>query len=337
MKCVRTAVPGWAGLAFIGALVFAPAVAEAQRAEGSFQRSLTVSGPVAVDVVSGSGRIDVRAGSAGRVEVSAKIQANDGWGSRRSALTAEERVRRIEANPPIEQTGSTVRVGHIADEDLRNGVSISYTVTVPAAATVNARTGSGAVHVEGVNGRVEASTGSGSLTLRGVGGPSRASAGSGDVTADTVRGSLHATTGSGRIQATGVSGAITATTGSGSIDVAQSGPGNVEISTGSGSVRARGIRGALEASSSSGDVDVQGDITGDWRLSSSSGSISIGLPSNAGFDLDASTSSGRISTDFQVMVSGEVDRRSLRGSTKGGAGRLLRIRTASGSISIRRM
>lgn len=337
MESVSNVRAGRTGLALILSLALAPAAAEAQRAEGSFQKALTVSGPVTVDVVSGSGRIDVRAGSAGRVEVSAKIQASDNWGSRRSSLSAEQRVRRIEANPPIEQAGGTVRIGHIADEDLRNGVSISYTVTVPASSTLNARTGSGAVLVEGVGGRVDASTGSGSLTLRSIGGPSRASTGSGDVTADTVRGSFHATTGSGRIQATGVGGAITATTGSGGIDVAQSAAGDVDISTGSGSVRARGVRGRLEATSSSGDVDVQGDITGDWRLSSSSGSITIALPSNAGFELDASTSSGRISTDFPVTVSGTVDRRSLRGATKGGSGRLLRVRTASGSISIRRM
>jgi Putative adhesin len=334
---IRIGGAGRAGLAIIVSLACVSATAEAQRAEGSFQRTLTVSGPVTVDVVSGSGRIDVRAGSAGRVEVSAKIQASDSRGWSGTRLSPEERVRRIEANPPIEQSGGTVRIGHIADEDLRNGVSISYTLRVPAATTLNARTGSGAIHVEGVDGRVDANAGSGSLTLRNIGGGVRASTGSGEVTAEAVRGSLHATTGSGRIQGSGVTGAITATTGSGSIDVEQTGSGNVEISTGSGSVRARGVRGVLEATSSSGDVDVQGEPLGDWRLSSSSGSITIAMPSNAGFEVDASTSSGRISTDFPVTVSGTIDRRSLRGSTKDGSGRLLRVRTASGSISIRRM
>ena len=337
MDCMRISLPGRAGLAIIASLACLPAAAEAQRAEGSFQRTLTVSGPITVDVVSGSGRIDVRAGSAGRVEVSAKIQASDSRGWRGTKLSPEERVRRIESAPPIEQTGSTVRIGHIADEDLRNGVSISYTLTVPAATTLNARTGSGDIHVEGVDGRVEASAGSGSLSLRKIGGGARAATGSGDVTAEAVRGAFHATSGSGRIQGSGVTGAITATTGSGGIDIAQTGSGDVEISTGSGSVRARGVRGMLQATSSSGDVDVQGELSGDWRLSSSSGSITIGLPADAGFELDASTSSGRINTDFPVMVSGTVDRRSLRGSTKDGGGRLLRVRTASGGISIRRM
>jgi hypothetical protein len=36
--------------------------ADAQEAVGSFQRTLTANGPVDLDVLSGSGRIDVRSG-----------------------------------------------------------------------------------------------------------------------------------------------------------------------------------------------------------------------------------------------------------------------------------
>ena len=46
--------------------------------------------------------------------------------------TAEEylaRVRRIEANPPIEQNGNSIRIGQMRDDDLYRNVSISYEVT----------------------------------------------------------------------------------------------------------------------------------------------------------------------------------------------------------------
>ena len=88
----------------VGAL--APQAAYAQRAEGSFQRTVTVSGSTDVDVVSGSGSIEVRQGAAGRVEISGRITANDSWGWRRSQLSAEERVRRLEANPPAQLYGA---------------------------------------------------------------------------------------------------------------------------------------------------------------------------------------------------------------------------------------
>lgn len=311
----------------------APATAEAQRAEGSFQRTLTVGGRAEIDVVSGSGRIEVRPGSDGRIEISARIQASNNWW--RGTLSAEERVRRIEANPPVEQSGTVVRIGHIADEDLRNGLSISYTLTVPSSSSLTSKTGSGSQELTGVAGRVESSSGSGSLTFRDLGGDLRASAGSGSIVADAVRGAFHATTGSGSIRASGVGGRITARTGSGSIEVEQTGSGGLDVGSGSGSVRARGVRGDVKASTSSGSLDVQGQPAGEWRLSSSSGSVTISLPSGQGFEVDASTSSGRIRTDFPVTVTGDVDRRSLRGSAQGG-GPLLHVRTSSGGISIQR-
>ena len=78
-----------------------PVKASAQRAEGSFQRTLTVEDGPDVEISAGSGRIEIRAGSTNRVEISARIRA-DGRGSGwfgRNALSPEERVRRVEAKP----------------------------------------------------------------------------------------------------------------------------------------------------------------------------------------------------------------------------------------------
>jgi hypothetical protein len=323
-------------MAILAAIVLLPAFAEAQRVEGSFQRTLTVSGPSDIEVVTGSGRIDVRPGPAGRIEISGRIQAHDGWGwNRRGPLSAEERVRRIEANPPIEQSGGVVRIGRITDTELREGVSISFTLTVPAASMVRSKTGSGSQRIEGVEGNIEASSGSGSLTFKDVGSRVRASTGSGSITADTVDGAFHATAGSGSIRATGVAGPITAKTSSGGIDVEQNGSGDVEVSSGSGTVRLRGVRGALQASTSSGGLTIYGELSAAWRLSASSGSVNVNLPGSQGFELDANTGSGHIDVGFPVTVTGTVSRRSLRGLAQGG-GPLLQVRTSSGGISIQK-
>ena len=317
------------------ALALVPSLAWAQRAEGSFQRTLTVAGQAEIDIVTGSGRIEVRQGPPGRVEVSARIQADDGWGwSRRSQLTPRERVRRIETDPPVEQKGNVVRIGHITSDELREGVSISYVLTVPARSSLRSKTGSGSQQVEGVDGAVEAGSGSGSLTIRHAGGDLRASTGSGAIDATSIGGAFHATTGSGSISATDVRGGITAKTGSGRIDVTQSGSGNVEVSSGSGSVRLRGVRGGVRASTSSGGLVIEGDLSGDWDLTATSGSVTIDLPSSQGFELDATTSSGRIDVGAPITVTGSVSRRSLRGTVRGG-GPQLHVRTSSGGISIR--
>lgn len=336
------------GIAVLFASLLVPAAVEAQSAEGSFQRSLKVSGQADIEVVTGSGRIDVRPGREGQIGISAQIKASDNWGwNRRSRLSAEERVRRIEANPPIRQTGNVVRIGHIDDEDLRNGASISYTLTVPADSILQSKTGSGSQRIEGVRGRVQSSTGSGSIVAREIGGSLSASTGSGAITADRVDGSFHASTGSGGIQATAVTGAITAKTGSGSIDVVQAGApaarserggveagsGDVDVSSSSGAVRVRGVRGALRASTTSGGLNIQGEPRGDWQLSASSGSVRVDVPDGSGFELDATTGSGSIEVGMPVAMSSS-GRRSLRGTVQGGGSRL-RVRTSSGSIDIR--
>jgi Toastrack DUF4097 len=317
------------------ALVFAlfPAAAGAQVVEGSFQRALTVSGQADIDIVTGSGRIEVRQGASGRVEISGQVRASSNWGwNNRSRLSPEERVRRIEANPPVQQTGSVIRIGRIEDDDLRDGVSISYTVTVPAESTLQSKTGSGSQRIEGVHGRVQTSTGSGSIVVLDVGSLS-ATTGSGSITIDGVDGPLYAATGSGGIHATGVKGAITAKTGSGGIEAVQTGDGEVEVSSSSGTVRVRGIRGPLRASTTSGGLHVEGEPKGDWRLSSSSGSVHIDVPTGSGFELDANSSSGRVNVGMPISVVGWSGKHSLRGSV-GGGGPRMHVRTSSGGIQI---
>lgn len=309
-----------------------PAAAKAQRVEGTFARTLMVSGPVDLAVTAGSGSIEVRPGAAGRIEVSARIVAGDWGGGNRGRLSNEERVRRIEADPPIEQERNRVHIGRIEDVELRQNVSISYTVTVPADTSLVSTTGSGSHRIEGVGGPIEVTSGSGSIRIRDAGGDVQASAGSGSISADSVGGAFAATTGSGSITGAGVRGRIAVKAGSGSITVSSTGAGDVDASSGSGSITLTGIHGGLRASTGSGALRVQGEQTSDWRLSTSSGGVTIDLAGMPAFELDARSSSGRIETPFAVQ--GTIERRELRGSVNGG-GPLLQVRTGSGGIRIR--
>ena len=314
------------------AATIVPAVAGAQTVQGSFERTLSVTGPPEIEVSTGSGRIEVRRGRDGRVEIRGDVRASEDWGSRRAALSREERVRRIEANPPIEQNGNVVRIGRIDDPDLQNGISINYTLTVPADSSLRSKTGSGSHRIEGISGNVHASTGSGSIVAREVGSVT-ASAGSGSIDVERADGSVRINAGSGRIQATDVNGAIAARTGSGGIDVVQSGSGDVEVSSSSGTVRIRGVNGRLRASTTSGGLNVEGKPVDDWELSAASGGIEVDVPDGSRFDLDATTSSGSIDVGMPVTMS-TSGRRALRG-TVGGGGSRLRVRTSSGSIHIK--
>ena len=322
---------GWVWLTLL-ALAAAPALAGSVfSAEGSFERTLTVTGPVALDVTTGSGNIQIRTGESGRVRVVGRIRATRGFlgGSR----GAEEKVRYLEANPPIEQSGNSIRIGTIEQEELRRNISISYEIEVPADTRVKAHTGSGNQTIEGVKGPVEAGTGSGELRITGIGGEVRASTGSGDIELDSVEGMVRAETGSGSIRALGVGGIFIAETGSGNVVGELTKGGDAEVGTGSGNIEVRGVRGGVRASTGSGNIRIEGEPTNIWKLEAGSGGIALRLPANAGFELNARTGSGSISSDHPITVQGTFGRRQLRGTVRGG-GPLIDLHTASGNIRI---
>src|SRR6266567_3907019 len=210
-------------------------------AEGSFQRTLHVTGPVNLDVSTGSGSIQIRTGGSNQVQVTGHIKTRDWLGG-----NGEEKVKQIQANPPIQQSGNIIRIGHIDDSELRRNVSISYELVVPGETQLHSQTGSGNQTVEGIRKSIEVGTGSGGLRITDIG--------------DTVR----ADTGCGSIHATGIAGGFEANTGSGRITLEQTSPGAVRADTGSGGMELHGVRGSLEAKAGSGTIRAEGDPTGAW-------------------------------------------------------------------------
>lgn len=285
----------------------------AQEAAGSFERAFDVDGPARLEVSTGSGRVAVRQGPDGRVEIAGRVRITPMLG--RSVDEAESMVRRLEANPPIEMNGDTIRVGPITDRDYRRGVSISYAIVVPQSTSLRSRTGSGSQALSGVAGGVDAAAGSGSISVQ------------------DIAGDVRATAGSGSIRAEGVAGAFEAHTGSGSISLVQTEAGDVEVSAGSGNIDLSGVTGAVRSRSGSGSVRVQGRPGDEWDLQTGSGSVRLQLPTDAAFDIDAHAGSGGIRTDHPVTQQGDVSRHSLSGTVRGG-GPLVRARTGSGSIRI---
>ena len=72
-------------------------------------------------------------------------------------------------NPPIQQSGNQIRIGHIDDPELRHNISISYEVVVPAETDLRVQSGSGDQKVEGIRGPLEVSSGSGGLKISAIG------------------------------------------------------------------------------------------------------------------------------------------------------------------------
>ncbi len=304
-------------------------IMEGVTAEGSFDRTLEVSGPVNLDIRTGSGRIRVNRGDTSQVRIHGAIRVR-----RSSHSEAEEIVRELEQNPPVEQTGNEIRIGHQnRDDESRRNVSISYEVTVPAQTEVRARTGSGSVDIEDLERAVEARTGSGSVSIRNVSGRVDAHTGSGSITLTSVQGEAEAHTGSGGIRAESLAGPFTGSTGSGSISVEQTAAGGADIRTGSGGIKVFGVEGPLRARTGSGSIRAEGKPIADWDLHTGSGSVSLRLPPDAAFNFEGRSSSGGISIDHPITVQGKVERRRIQGQVRGG-GPLVKVDTGSGSVRV---
>ena len=312
-------------MAILICLQVAPASAAA---EGSFQRTLQVTGGVRMDVTTGSGNVQVHTGNSNQVQVSGHIRATE-WFSG----NAQEKIKRLEANPPIQQSGNDIHIGHIDDPELRHNISISYEVAVPAETELRVESGSGNQTVDGIRGPLEVSAGSGGLKISAIGDRVHAETGSGDIEVDRVRGNVRAKTGSGSIRAEDIAGAFEADTGSGHIRLHQTAPGSVRVDTGSGGMELRGVRGSLDAKAGSGTIEAEGSPTGAWNVHTGSGTVQLRIPSDASFDLAAHTSSGSISVDQPHSVQGSIGRKEIRGKV-GGGGVPVEVETGSGDIQI---
>jgi DUF4097 and DUF4098 domain-containing protein YvlB len=262
-------------LAILLILAANPAFA-VQAADGSFNKTFSVSGTVDLEVSTGSGSVDIKQGNGNIVEVHGMIYA-----SRNRFLSSDDTqnaIRRIESNPPFEQSGSTIRIGRNLDRDLEQHVSISYEIIVPAQSNIRAHSGSGGLKIDGITGRVDAGTGSGGLSL------------------SNINGDLQANTGSGTIRITGVRGGLRAQTGSGGIDVAGEQTSQWELQTGSGGIDIhlpRSASFALSAHTGSGGVSVDFPLTVSGQIDGNGRNV-VGTVGSGSFPLNARTGSGRI-------------------------------------------
>jgi DUF4097 and DUF4098 domain-containing protein YvlB len=300
---------------------------------GHFERTLQVNGNAELEVSSGSGNITVHQGGAGTVAITAKIHSNNGTSWLFGSGNVEERIHKIEQNPPIVQQGNNIRIGRFEDRDLTRNISIDYDITVPPLTRLTSNTGSGDMTISGLQLPMTAKTGSGNIAVERVSAETRVSSGSGDLKINSVKGILYAETGSGNIHALDVAGDVFVNTGSGDIEVRQSAGGNAKAQTGSGNIRLHGVKGGLRADAGSGNIDVEGEPTSDWRLGAGSGNITLKVPTQANFNIDARTSSGSLKVNHPFTMQGSVARNHIQGKV-GNGGVLLDMHTGSGDIEV---
>jgi hypothetical protein len=239
----------------------------AQRTDGSFERTLNVTGPADLELTTDAGGIDVVPGPPGTIRIRGILKAEDNWFRRREDV--ESRIRELEAHPPIVQNGNSVRV-EVRDRSLLRGISMRLQVETPPDSRLRARADSGGIDVHGIKGPVECHTDSGGIHASEIDSEVRATADSGGIHIRRVNGPVYAHADSGGIEAMEISGSVDAEADSGGVRVSQTAPA------------------PIRARSDSGGADITLARTGGYDIRAHAGSGPITAPEI--------TVSGRISS-----------------------------------------
>lgn len=270
--------------------------------------------------LSGDVRVTGGGGSEIRIEAIKRVRHRDP--DQAKALLDRMRVEMTNVSGRLEVRTVYPRVSG------RVSAGVDYTITVPSSIDVSLKTISGDIVVTNVRGEVRANTTSGDVEANGTPNISLAKTVSGNVTARNISSTTTLTLG----------------TVSGNIVTASLKVRALEAGTVSGDLLLRGLQAErLDAKSVSGNIEFAAPLSrgGRYTFNSHSGDVRIAVTNGAGFELDASTFSGSIRSDFPITLRTGPDARGGRGRASrtirgsfGDAGAVLSVRSFSGSVVI---
>ena len=262
-----------------------------QQQNGRFSRTVRLGRDGRFSLSNIAGEIVITGGSSENVEIEAVKR------SRGSQRDLDEVVIEVDAR------AGRVDVRTVYPRRRGPDVSVSYTVMLPAAASVDVHSISGNVRVTSVQGTVRADSISGNVSTAGTPRLELAKSVSGNIDlADAGSDAeLAATSISGNIRARGVKAR------------------SIDASTVSGDVQLIDVAcERIGARSTSGSIEYSGTLArnGRYDFNSHSGDVRLTLSDAVGFDLTANTFSGTIRSDLPLVIGGIG--RNQRGRGPGG-------------------
>ncbi len=333
---------------FVATLVFA----QKEDEKPYFTKTFNSGSVKALNVRTSGGSITVT-GQSGDAKVEIYVRGNNWNGS--SELNKEEITERLkDYELTVAMDGETLickskRKSENDKWDWKQGLSISFKITVPEKTTTDLATSGGSIKLAKLSGNQNFATSGGSLRLEQLSGnvKGRTSGGSihltnsqeqldlatsgGSIKAEGCNGDIKLVTSGGSIQLDGLSGNIRATTSGGSIKGGDI-KGELTAVTSGGSIRLTGVAAALKASTSAGGINAEIVSLGKYLdLSTSAGGIHVQMPMNKGLDLDLRAN--RVNVGTLNNFSGIMEKDRVNGKLNGG-GTLVTMRASSGSISL---
>ena len=202
-------------------------------------------------------------------------------------------------------------------------LSVQYDLKVPRNVVLdNIETISGNIEITGIDGEVTAKTVSGDVRVSRISRKISLNNVSGDIHVSDITGSSAINTVSGDIRINRVGSSVRANSFSGDINIESSA---YEIN--------------LTASVFSGSIRFNGRLNPDglYKINSFSGDVTLNLPADSNFVIDATTSKGSIKSDFDIKGNRETQKKGERlKGVVGSDGPPVILSTSSGSIQIRK-
>ncbi len=205
----------------------------------------------------------------------------------------------------------------------RKNLKVKYEIRVPKSYNIDLETSGGSIGVGDLVGKVNVRTSGGSLHFEDIDGTIKGRTSGGSITVETCTGDVDIKTSGGSINIGHVSGTVDAKTSGGSINVDE-------------------VMGAIDAVTSGGSIKatITKQPADDCQLRTSGGGVSLNLADGLDVDLDASTSSGRVRSDFEdndrKKYRSKKRKSSLRTSV-GQGGPEIYLRTSGGDIRINKI
>lgn len=213
-----------------------------------------VDGPPDIEVRIESGRVEVRRGEAGSVDVKVDTQASDFI---------------------VEQRGNSILVSSDKSTSWLSRGSAYVVIDAPEGSDLRVNVASAQIQADLPLQRVDLKSASGDIELQ---------------TAET----LTAKTASGDMRVKEVGRALRFSSASGDLLVEESAIGSVGVSTASGDVMIRNCDATIDINSVSGDLKVGRFTGRSANLKAMSGSIDLGIPRRTEVSLDANLLSGSL-------------------------------------------
>jgi DUF4097 and DUF4098 domain-containing protein YvlB len=309
---------GLAAAIVMVALVAAPALAE-QKFEEKFEKTVPLSKTGLFALSNVSGNIEVMTWKEAQVKIEAlKVSRAD------TQDKAKENAAKVTIDVAAEADAVRVETkypkhngGFWGGDSIK--VSVDYKVWVPEQAAIELKSVSGDVEVASIGGKAKIDSVSGNVGLKGAAG-AEVKVVSGDLRMENIAGDAFVKAVSGDIEITKVRGSI-------------------EADAVSGDIKLLGVSDAstIDVKTVSGNVTYQGVIKpgAHYELKAHSGDVRLSIPADSSFDLEASTFSGDIDSEFQITTSGKISPREIRG-TVGKGGATLILKTFSGNVDLKK-